>query len=165
MSNAGIYVDVKGVAGIHRALRPLLQPEIDQHIWSSLKKGAAAYAKDLRRESKPASKTMAGAVRYYKARRERPAYVVGYRRKRAFFTHFVIGGTRDHGPRRARALVFIPGFNPYLGASSHGVGNGWVRAARVRGVPANPIVERVATRGESARARDIETQFVKETGL
>lgn len=165
MSARGLYVDVKGVDGLRRALKPLLQPEIDQHIWSALKKGAAEYKKDLARESRPASKHMAKAARYRKARRERPAYIVGYDRKKAFFAHFVIGGTGAHGPRKAKALVFVPGWNPYLGTSSHGVGNGWVRAARVRGVQPNPIVDRVATRGEAARTRDIENQFVKETGL
>ena len=77
----------------------------------------------------------------------------------------VIGGTRAHGPRFAKALVFIPGFNPYLGASSHGVGNGWVRARRVAGVPPNDIVGRAVAKYETATAAAIETDVAKRAGL
>lgn len=170
MSVRGGYVEVRGADAIHRALAPLLQPELDEIMWRTTRKAAQQYAKALRSETKPASRTMAGAVRYYKAKRDRPGYVVGYRRRKAFFAHWVIGGTRDHGPKRASALVFIPGFNAYLGASSHGVGRadgggGWVRARRVSGVRPNPIVERAGDKAEGRVSREMEQQFVKETGL
>jgi hypothetical protein len=165
MSTRGAFIRVEGIDGLHRALRPLLQPEMDLRMYAALKESAKVYKKALAAESRPASRTMAAAVRYYKAKRDKPGYVIGYRRRKAFFTHFVIGGTRDHGPRKAKALVFVPGWNPYLGASSHGAGNGWVRAARVRGVKANNIVERVGTRLEQRAAKQVESTFVKETGL
>lgn len=165
MSARQSFVEVRGVTELHRALRPLLEPEISLTLDAGLKEAAKLYRRELRKESKPASRHMASAVRYYKAKRDRPGYVVGYRRKRALFAHFVIGGTRDHGPRKADALVFVPGWNPYLGASSHGVGNQVVRARRVRGVKPNNIVDRVATRVESAAAKKVDTTFAKETGL
>lgn len=165
-----VFIEVQGVKELHRALQPLLEPEIRLRMEASLKQGAQVYSKELRREARPASTRMSRAVRYYKAKRDKPGYVVGFRRRVAFFTHFVIGGTRDHGPRKAKLLWFVPGWNPY-GASSHGVGRtdgrggAWVRAARVRGVKANPIVDRVADRFEGRVAKATEAQFVKETGL
>jgi hypothetical protein len=165
MSTRGAFVQVTGVNELHRALKPLLMPEIELRMYAALKEGAKVYAKALRAEARPASRTMSRAVRYYKAKRDKPGYVVGFRRKRAFFTHFVIGGTRDHGPRKADALVFIPGFNPYLGASSKGVGNKVVRTKRVRGVKANPIVDRAGRRAEAPAAKATESKFVQETGL
>lgn len=111
------------------------------------------------------SRHMARAVRVKRAKTGKPGWVVGSRRKIAFFWHMVINGTRDHGPRKADALVFVPGWNPYLGASSHGAGNGWVRARRVRGVKPNPIIDRVVARRERQTADGIERDIVKRTGL
>ena len=90
--------------------------------------------------------------------------MVGSKRKIAFFWPFVIGGTRDHGPRRAKALVFVPGWNPYLGASSKGVGNRWVRAQRVRGVRASNSVEKVANANEALVVRQIDKDMERMTG-
>jgi hypothetical protein len=61
---------------------------------------------------------------------------VTFRPKIAFFRHFVIGGTRDHGPRKADALAFE-------GRA------GFVVTKRVRGVPPHPIVEQVFRANES----------------
>lgn len=130
-------------------LAPWLEPELSRHLDTATKAAATMLAKQLRTEVRPVSKHMARAVRVKRGKGPRPIWVVGSRRKTppgAFFWHFVIGGTKDHGPRKASALVFVPGWNPYLGASSHGAGNGWVRALRVSGVKPNPIVKRVADR-------------------
>ena len=154
---SSIFVQVKGVSGVQKMLRPWLEPELDKQLDAATKKSAQFLAKQLRSELRPISKHMARAVRVKRARRDKPAWVVGSRRKTppgAFWWHMVIGGTKDHGPRKAAALVFVPGWNPYLGASSHGVGNGWVRASRVRGVKPNPLVKRVADR-YGAQAYDI----------
>lgn len=159
------FVRVEGIPAIHRAFRPLLEPEITAIIDASNKKAAQSLAKDVRAEARPVSRHMAKAVRVKRARTGKPGWVVGSRRKIAFFWHMVINGTRDHGPRKADALVFVPGWNPSLGASSHGVGNGWVRAKRVRGVKPDPIIDRVVARRERAVAQDIERSIVKGTGL
>lgn len=160
-----LRVTVDGVPAIHRAFRPLLEPEITAIIDASNKKAAQSLAKDVRAEARPVSRHMARAVRVKRAKTGKPGWVVGSRRKIAFFWHMVINGTRDHGPRKADALVFVPGWNPYLGASSHGVGNGWVRAKRVRGVKPNPIIDRVVARRERQTADGIERDIVKRTGL
>lgn len=159
------FVRVEGVPAIHRAFRPLLEPEITAIIDASSKKAAQSLAKDVKAEARPVSRHMARAVRVKRAKTGKPGWVVGSRRKIAFFWHMVINGTRDHGPRKADALVFVPGWNPYLGASSHGAGNGWVRARRVRGVKPNPIIDRVVARRERQTADGIERDIVKRTGL
>lgn len=150
MSNR--VVEIKGVSGIRKALRPLLEPELSKELDAAAKAAANTYAKALRPELRKVSKRMGRAVRVKRAKRERPAWVVGSRRKVAFFWPFVIGGTRDHGPRKASLLSFV-------GKS------GSVRTRRVRGVPANPIVERVARSVESRAMTDAERHFDKSTGL
>lgn len=147
-------IQVQGVAGIRRALRPLLNPELDRQLDASTKKSAQLYARELRKDLRPVSKRMARAVRVKRARRERPGWVVGSRRKVAFFWPFVIGGTRNHGPRKAKMLVFVTPDN-----------SATVRTARVRGVPSNPIVERVAKRIEARAFGEADKQFVRSTGL
>lgn len=160
-----LRVTVDGVPAIHRAFRPLLEPEITQIIDAATRTAARSLAKDVKAEARPVSRHMARAVRVKRAKTGKPGWVVGSRRKIAFFWHMVINGTRDHGPRKADALVFVPGWNPYLGASSHGAGNGWVRARRVRGVKPNPIIDRVVARRERQTADGIERDIVKRTGL
>lgn len=167
-STAGVSVRVTGVSAIHRALRPLLDPELSSRIDVANKRAAQSLAKDVRAEARPASRHMAKAVRVKRARTGKPGWVVGSRRKVFPFWHMVINGTRAHGPRKAAALIFVPGWNQYLGASSHGVGGQggkWVRAKRVRGVAANPIVDRVVARREAAVAKELERDYLKGTGL
>jgi hypothetical protein len=158
-------VQVRGVTELQRALRPLLEPELTNMLDAENKKAAQALAKDVRAEAKPVSKHMAKAVRVKRAKTGKPGWVVGARRKVAWFWHIVIGGSKDHGPRNADAMVFIPGWNPYLGASSKGVGSKVVRVKRVRGVRANPIIERVVARREATVARKLENDIAKRAGL
>lgn len=137
-------VQIKGVEGIRRALKPLLQPELDKQLDASTKKAAQLYARELRTAVRPLSKRMARAVRVRRARRDKPGWVVGSRRKVAFFWPFVIGGTRTHGPRRAPALVF----KTKDGRT--------VRTQRVRGVRPHPVVEQVAKRAETRAFNEVD---------
>jgi hypothetical protein len=98
------------------------------------------------------SKRMGRAVRVRRAKTGRPDWVVGSRRKVAFFWPFVIGGTKDHGPKKAHLLVWV-------------TPTATVRAARVRGVGENPIVERVAKANEKRIADAISIDFGKQAGL
>ncbi|MFZ9979548.1 MAG: hypothetical protein ACO3HN_06350 [Opitutales bacterium] len=162
---ATVTVTVKGIDGIRRAIRPWLDPELTLQLDAANKKAAQAMAKELRTEIRPVSKHMAKAVRVRRAKTGKPGWVVGSRRKAAFFWPFVIGGTKDHGPRAGRAaLVFVPGWNPYLGASSKGVGDKWVRARSVSGVRANPLVEKVAKRMEGRVMQGIDNDMKRSTG-
>lgn len=165
LGTSTMTVKVNGIGPIRRALRPLLEPELTKHLDAANRAAARSLAKDLRKEVKPISKHMAKAVRVKRARTGKPGWVVGSRRKVAFFWHMVIGGTRSHGPRKAPALVFVPGWNPYLGASSKGAGNRVVRVKRVRGVKGNDAVGRVARGQGRAALKRIEQQIVKEARL
>lgn len=145
-------VTVKGSPEIHKAFAHLIDPELTKEIDAANRKQAQAIAKELRTAARPVSKRMARAVRVKRAKSGKPSWVVGSKRKIAFFWPFVIGGTRAHGPRRAPALAFE-------------VGGRFVHARRVRGVPANPIVDRVIQGREAAAARDLEADIVQRTGL
>jgi hypothetical protein len=147
-----LTVTVKGADGIHRALRKWLDPELSKELDAATKKSAQLYARELRKEARPVSKRMARAVRVKRARREKPGWVVGSRRKVAFFWPFVIDGTRAHGPRKARLLVWVTPNN-----------SATVRARHVRGVHANPIVERVATRAEGRAMAEADRYLGKNT--
>lgn len=139
-------VQVKGVEGIRRALKPWLEPELDKQLDAATKASAKLMAKELKADLRPISKRMARAVRVRRAKRERPGWVVGSRRKTAFFWPFVIGGTRAHGPRRAKLLVFV-------------TKTATVRTPHVRGVRPNPVVERVARRAETRAFNEADKQF------
>jgi hypothetical protein len=160
--NSTITVEVRGATDIQKALRKWLEPELTNQLDAANKKAAQTLARELRAELRPVSRHMSRAVRVKRARTGKPGWVVGSRRKIAFFWHMVIGGTRDHGPRKAAALVFVPNWNPYIGASSHGIATGHVvRTRRVRGVRPNPIVERVAARNESQVVQQIDRDMDK----
>lgn len=130
-----IRVEVKGATEIQKLLRKWMQPELDKELDAATKKAAQMFARDLRPAVRPLSRRMARAVRVRRARRDRPAWVVGSSRKVAFFWPFVIGGTRDHGPRKAPFLRWQHGGETIV-------------ARRVRGVGAHPVVEQVANRSD-----------------
>lgn len=162
--NSYVSVEVAGVDGIRRALSKWLEPELTRELDVANRAAARTYAKDLKAALGPVSRHMVKAVRVKRAKTGKPGWVVGSKRKVAFFWPFVIGGTKDHGPRKAQNLVFVPGWNPYIGTSSHGVGNKVVRTKRVRGVRANPVVERVAKAGERRVAAQIDKDMTRMTG-
>ena len=150
--NSTVRVQVKGADAIHRALQPLLDPEFSQQIDAANKKGAQSLAKDVRSEARPASRRMAKAVRVKRARTGKPGWVVGSKRKTAFFWHMVINGTKAHGPKRAKMLVFV-------------TPTATVRTKHVAGVKANPIVDRVVARRERGVEAQLERDYLKGTGL
>lgn len=145
-------VEIKGVSGIRKALSGWLEPQLSKELDAATKKSAQLYARELRAAARPVSRRMARAVRVKRAKRERPGWVVGSRRKVAFFWPFVIGGTRAHGPRKARLLVWVTPNN-----------DATVRATHVRGVVANPIVERVAARAEARAMAEADKHMDKNT--
>lgn len=138
-------IEIHGVDGVMRMLKPYTDPAFKRRMQSAVKAGGLALQGPLRAESGRVSKRMAKAVYVVQTptsmvgRHDKvtdPHVFVGYRRKTAFFAHMVIGGTREHGPRKARAMVFS---NPPEGVVAH----------HVRGVRPNPIVARVASAHES----------------
>lgn len=149
-----LTVTVKGADGIQRALRKWLDPELTKELDAATKKSAQLYARELRKEARPVSRRMARAVRVKRARREKPGWVVGSRRKVAFFWPFVIDGTKAHGPRKNKAglLVWVTPDN-----------SATIRARHVRGVHANPLVERVAARAEGRAMAEADKYLGKNT--
>lgn len=126
-----VTVTVQGKANVQRMLRQYKDPELTRRAQIATIQGAEVTRKPLQREAARASKRMSRAVSVRQAQRNKPAAVVTFKPKIAWFRHLVIGGTRAHGPRRKEALRFRGRF-------------GWVFARRVRGVRPNPMVERVA---------------------
>lgn len=169
---ATIGVSVLGVSGIRAALRPLLEPELTDALDRGNRAAARALAKRVRAEVAKSSPTVARAVRVKRARTGKPGWVVGSRRRGVGFVFpFIVGGTSDHGPLRAKRLVFIPGWNPYLGASapakrlSGKAGDRLVMVARVRGVRASDSVAVAAAAGESEAVRAAEQSFAQSARL
>ena len=156
-------ISVLGIDGIRLALAKWIEPELTPELDAANKKAAQTLAKALRAEVRPVSRHMARAVRVKRARTGKPDWVVGSHRKTAFWWPFVIGGTRAHGPRKAASLYFIPGWNPYLGTSPPS-GASQVRTQKVKGVPPNPLVERVAKRMEAMVVSDIDKDMTRMTG-
>lgn len=130
-SGVTVRVTVNGAAKAKQMLAQYKDPEFSRRAQIGTVQGAEVVRRPLQREAARASSRMAKAVSIRQAQRNRPAAVVTFRPKIAWFRHFVIGGTRSHGPRRRKALRF-------RGRS------GWVVVKRVRGVRPNPMIERVA---------------------
>ncbi|HUT76772.1 MAG TPA: hypothetical protein VM285_03745 [Polyangia bacterium] len=137
-------VEVTGVDGILKALRPWLEPELTRELDAANKIAAKALAKALKAEVRPVSKRMARAVRVKRARTGKPGWIVGSKRKIAFFWPFVIGGTKAHSLTRRK--------NPRR------------TGPFVRGVSPNPMVERVAKANERRIVAGIDAEMTKRTG-
>lgn len=136
-------VEVTGAPGVHKLLRGYTQPQLDRRIQQAVKAGASVFKAPLKSEASRVSARLSRAVSVRAAKRNKPAAIATFRSGVAFFRHFVIGGTRAHGPRRKRVLTWK---GP----------NGRIFAKRVRGVPPNPIVARVADRYESQAYKAID---------
>ena len=88
---SSVSVQVKGASEIQQILRKWLEPELDRQLDAATKKSAQLYARELRKDLRPVSKHMAKAVRVKRAKRAKPGWVVGSRRKTppgAFFDDF-----------------------------------------------------------------------------
>lgn len=136
-------VEIQGEAEVRKMLGQWMDPLLNKRAQRAAKSGANVLKGPLKAEAAKVSKRMASSVYVHVAKRDKPAYIVGHKRKKAFFWHMVVGGTRDHGPRKAgnKFLVF------------KGRSGGTLMVPRVRGVKANPMVARVATQ-YSGRAYD-----------
>ena len=128
-------IEVRGEREVRQMLGDYMNPKLSTRLQSATKAGAEVFKKPVQAEAGKVSKRLRRSVSVKRARKERPATIVYFRAKIAWFRHFIIGGTRDHGPRTAPFLVF----------ESRGE---VVRAKRVKGVRPNPIMSRVADRYE-----------------
>lgn len=129
-----IGIEFQGEAEVHKMLAQWMEPTLTKRAQRATKKSANVLKGPLKAAAGRISKRMASSVYVHVAKRDRPAYIVGHHRKKAFFWHMVIGGTQAHSltPRKVskRTRASYP---------------------TVRGVRANPIVAEVADRyGEQA---------------
>ena len=110
----------------------------------------------VKAEAGKVSKRLASSVRAGAAKREKPAGIVRFDPKRAFFRHFVIGGTKDHSikAKGKKALAY----------TQAGVTR-YARDVDVRGVKANPIISRVADAYEDRTLDHVERYLSREFGL
>jgi len=154
-----VTYQIKGLDGVHKMLRAYTNPEFTKRMKSAVKAGGNELKGPLRAESRTVSKRMGRAVTVVQSPRglagklsntRDPHVYVGYRKKTAFFAHFVVGGTQDHGPRKAKLMAFWDQRNSDI-----------VLARRVHGVKANPIPSRVADRHEGAAYRAIDHDLDK----
>lgn len=129
---------------VRRMLAPYEHPRLEKRADHAEGAAADVLVGPMRDEARRVSRRMADAV--HEVRRD-AGVVVEFDPRIAPFRLWVIGGTRDHGPASAEAMTF---------QGKHG----WVTVRKVRGVPANPIPERVRDRLEGravdAFAHDLE---------
>lgn len=135
-----------GQSEIEAMLSNWQDPTLTKRAQAATKKGAQVLQAPLRAAVTPLSRRMGQSVYVHAATREKPAYVIGHHKRTAFFWPWLIGGTKDHGPRSKPVLVFVPGFNPFSGVSSKlsGTTQSLVHARTVRGVKPHPVVAAVA---------------------
>jgi len=129
----------RAVDGLDKNLKPRLQ--------RATKAGASQFKAPAQKAARPLSRRLARSVSVKAARRDKPATVLTFRPKIAWFRHFVIQGTRDHGPRKARVLSWD---------------QGRAFARHVRGVPPHPILERVFSARQQAASNAMAEELLKE---
>lgn len=135
--------EVRGADGVHKMLQQWTDPKLSKRLQTATKDGATVMKAPLKAEAARVSKRLARSVSVRQAKRDKPATIITFRPKVAFFRHFIVGGTRDHGPRKAPFLRFIPNWNQYFpGGPPQGASS--IRSLHVRGVRPNPIPVRVA---------------------
>lgn len=120
MSNS---IEINGVPAVRAMLAKWQDPALSKRAQAAAKVGATTLKAPLQEAVRPLSKRMAASVYVHVAKRDRPAYVVGHHRSKAFFWPFVIGGTKAH---------------------STSARDGHRSGPFVRGVPAHPVVDKVA---------------------
>ncbi len=147
---SGIVVGLEGEKGVHDMLMSWADPK---RLEERNRRGARAAAMALRGPLKGAAGGVSGRMRQsvyiHQRRGDRNAMYVGHHKRKAYFWHMVIGGTQEHGPRKAPFLNYIPGWNEYMGTSQPP--KGWRATLRVAGTKPRPIVDQVvATYGSRA---------------
>lgn len=128
-------IEVRGIPGVQKMLTDYMDPKLPKRLQDATKAGADVFKPAVKAEARKVSKRLARSVSVRRAKKDRPATILSFRPKVAFFRHWIIRGTKAHGPRRAAALSF-------QGRS------GFVVTKSVRGVKPNPIISRVASRLE-----------------
>lgn len=145
----GLPAAQKAVSGLTKGMRPKLQ--------KATKAGANEFKASARAHARPLSRRLARSVSVRAGKRDRPSSVLTFRPKVAWFRHFIIQGTADHGPRRAKVIVFQGKGTGYREGLE-----GAIVAHHVRGVPPHPILERVFAERQQAASDAMAEALMKE---
>lgn len=147
LTGSSVGITVEGVAGVHQMLAKFIDVDaFEKRQRLAAREAAKLLAKPLRAEVGKSSSRMRRAVYIHNMRGSKTGVIVGHHKSKSKgpkgdFWPMVIGGTRDHGPRKAGALVFEGR-------------NGMVVTHWVKGVTGTNAVQRVSdSYGE--RAQDV----------
>lgn len=137
MAVSGISVDVRGIAGVQAMLGKWDDKNARKVLRSALRSGGGIVKKATVAEA-PYPDLKENVWARTSSRKGQIGFVIGHHKHNGgFIWHMVAGGTKTHGPRKAKALVFY----------SKGR---YVVTSSVRGVTANPFVARAYARSEAA---------------
>ncbi len=146
-STGSVTVEVQGASEVHKMLARWADAEgMDKRTRLANREAAKVLAKDLRSEVGKSSRRMRQSVYVHNQRGSKTGVIVGHHKRKSSgpkgdFWPMVIGGTKDHGPRKARALVFDGR-------------DGFVMTSRVKGVSGTDAVRKVAEGPAGASAMD-----------
>jgi hypothetical protein len=136
---SGLKIDVRGIPEVKAMLGKLVGPDADKMLQRATAAGGVEVKKALVQEA-PYDR-LKRAVWLRRAKRQRPATVVGHHKKNGGFPwHMVAGGTEAHGPKHSSTFLIF---------TSKRTGQRVV-ARRVQGVHANPFVARAGERSKAA---------------
>lgn len=150
-------IEIHGMPELLKQLEAMEPKNSKRLLTKATADGAKKVLKaPVKAEARKVSKRLASSVRAGAARRDKPAGIVRFDPKRAFFRHFVIGGTKDHSikAKGKKALAY----------TQAGVTR-YARDVQVRGVKANPIISRVADAYEDRTLDHVERYLSREFGL
>lgn len=144
-------IDVRGVEEVQRALSELSgSPEAKRALQKASTAGAKVLKPYVKSAAPKATGRLSRSVSSRQAQKERPAAVVSARPKVAFYRHMVIRGTKAHGPKKAKLLIFRASNRP-----------GNVYTQRVRGTSPRPFIEEGFDAGRDAAEAKIESTMAE----
>jgi hypothetical protein len=158
-----VDVQIEGMKDVMAALDKL-DPK-DQK--KTIQKATADAAKKVLKPKVKAETpwpVMKRAVRAGSAKYEKPAGIVKYDNKRAWFRHFLVDGTKSHSThpkphgRKARARSAIQAF-------TDGGVKKFSRGHDVSGIKSNPVIKRVADQYGDAALDHVERFLSRQFGL
>ncbi len=146
-STGTVTVEVQGASDVHKMLERWADAaKMDARTRIANREAGKVLARALRPEVGKSSRRMRKAVYYHNQRGSKTGVIVGHHKRvssgpKGDFWPMVVGGTRDHGPRKARALAFEGR-------------DGFVMTSRVKGVAGTDAVRKVAEGPAGASAMD-----------
>lgn len=147
-----LSIEVRGMGEVLKALDKL-DPKVGKRL---LQKATAEGAKKVLKPKVKAESpwpSMKRAVRAGAAKKDKPAGIVKYDPKRAWYRAILIGGSKTHSTKAKR-----PGKGP-IQAFDDGGTKKFSRGHEVRGIKANPVISRVADQ-YGDQALDVTERFL-----